>query len=360
MRNLSAEPYKGLTQDDWWWPEALPDDDALAPGQTLLTQAQRERFLNDGFVVLDNLWPEAMITQATEEAKEVFPEDTVIARSLADPRYFSFSAMPWAHGGEASANLAINHMALHPRAIRAVSELLQTDAQDLRLYQDHLIAKCGRPADPDNPLKPVSGDQDIHVDYGNNTLMVPPRTDGPEVVACICFYSDVRASGGATHFAKAAPGELTQYSPETFNPPNFVFGTHNGSAASETGTRSSERTEARYREEKPLHYRPGSCVLYRIDAWHRGTPAALNQVRYTHHHGWKKKSAEWVNWQGFCQKMSQLPNAYLENLSVAQRTLLSFAAPGDAYWTEETLDSVGRRYPGMDMSPYRAGMQARD
>ncbi len=359
MRNLSNDPYGALNDDDWWWPEVLPDDSALDPGQNLLAESQREQFLNDGFLFLNNLWPETLIAQAAQEARELFPEEKVISLSLADPSYLSFSPMPWTHKGEQSANLAINQMPLHPRALRAVAELLQSNVEDIRLYQDHLIAKVGRPRDPETveAAHTAAGDQDIHVDYGNNTLLVPPRTSGPEVVACLCYYSDVQEAGGATHFVRAAPGELTQYSQAAFNPPNFVFGTHNGSSADDAGVRSLELTETRYREEKPLRYQPGSCVLYRLDAWHRGTPVAPHKVRYTQHHAWKQKSAEWVNWQGFAPKLAQLPTAYLENLSVVQRIVLGFAAPGDPYWTEETLDSVGLRYPGMDMTTYRTKMR---
>ena len=35
-----------------------------------------------------------------------------------------------------------------------------------------------------------------------------------------------------------------------------------------------------------------------------------------------------------------------------------FAAPGNAYWTEETIDAVGQRYPGMDMTPYKKAQKS--
>ena len=356
MKNTSPDPYKGMKEEDWWWPEQLPSDqDSEAK---LLSSDQRRRFLEDGFIVVDDLWPSEMVEQAVAETIELFPEQKVIARSLSDERYNPFSSMPWIHRQEESADLAINHMSVHHRAIRAASELLGVDAAELRLYQDHLIAKFGRPVGEEDGAQPMSiaGDQDIHVDYGNNTLLVPPRESGPEVVACLCYYSDVEEAGGATHFAKAKSEELTRYRPETFNPPNFVFGTTNGSASTSGGPRSPESTEERYQKERPIHYKKGTCVLYRLDAWHRGTPAALNRVRYTHHRGWRKRHADWVSWQGLAPRMALLPNRYLERLNVEQRTVLGFALPGDPYWTQETVDSVGRRYPGMDMKPYREAL----
>jgi hypothetical protein len=196
------------------------------------------------------------------------------------------------------------------------------------------------------------------VDYGNNTLLVPPHTTSPEAIACLCYYSDVDECGGATHFAPAVPGELTTYRPEQFNPPNFVAGTSNGSAASDQGPRSKDNTERLYQNEKPVYYKPGTCIIYGLNAWHRGTPAALGKVRHTHHHVWRHRNAEWVNWQSLAPRMASMPTRYLEQLSVTQRTVLGFAAPGNSYWTDETLDAVGQRYPGMDMSPYQAAMPA--
>ncbi len=353
MRNTYPDPYKSLREEDWWWPEQLPGDQE--PDEPLLSNEQRRRFLEDGFIVVDGLWPTEMVEKAAAETKELLPEQKVIARSLSDERYNPFSPMPWVHRQEESADLAINHMSVHQRPLKAASELLGVNVGELRLYQDHLIAKFGRPIGGEESGTPmtVSGDQDIHVDYGNNTLLVPPRESGPEVVACLCYYSDVEEAGGATHFAKAKAGELTRYSPETFNPPNFVFGTKNGSASTVDGPRSEVLTDERYKGEKPIRYRTGTCVLYRLDAWHRGTPVAINRVRYTHHRGWRKRQADWVSWQGLAPRMALLPNRYLEELSVEQRAVLGFPEPGDPYWTEETVDSVGRRYPGMNMSPYQ-------
>lgn len=348
VRNVNPDPYRELTDDDWWHPEPLD----VASAQVLDAE-QRRRFRERGFVVVKNLWPAELMERAVTEARSLHPADEILARAKSTRG--GFSEMPWFRGDEKSADAALNQMSLHPRALAAAASLIECEPIDLRISQSHVIAKVGYPeqrADDDDEIA-IEGDQDIHVDYGNNTLLVPPRTRAPEAVACLCYYADVDDAGGATHFCPADSTELTSYSPETFNPPNFVAGTRNGSASTATGPRAAERVARRYRDEKPIRYDAGTCVLYRLDAWHRGTPIALNRVRHTHHHVWRHKNAEWISWQSFSLPMASIPTRYLAELSVAQRATLGFAAPGDTYWTEETVDAVGRRYPEMDMTPYR-------
>ena len=55
------------------------------------------------------------------------------------------------------------------------------------------------------------GDQQFHVDYGTNSLVVPPRTPAPDAVAGLLYYDSIDEAGAPTHAAKARPGELTTY-----------------------------------------------------------------------------------------------------------------------------------------------------
>ena len=63
-----------------------------------------------------------------------------------------------------------------------------------------------------------------------------------------------------------------------------------------------------------------------------------------------------VNWSSMAPRMAQMPNRYLEELSVEQRACLGFPPPGHVYWTAETVDAVGNRYSAMDMEPYRKAL----
>ena len=355
MRNHAPYPYKDLDTEDWWHPE-IPAGDPET--DCILSQEQVEQCRVNGFLVLTQLWPEEVIERAATEARQRHPREHVVENNG------GFSAMPWVHhdkhadSNTGSADAALNHMTIHRNALKAVAQVMGVTPMELRLSQSHVIAKYGREVpDPHDPSKTIMAeDQDIHVDYGNNTLVVPPHTSRPDGIACLCYYSEVDECGGATHFALPTPGELTSYSPEQFNAPNFVFGTRNGSAATDQGPRSEANTRRLYAEEKPICYAPGTCIIYGLNAWHRGTPVNPDQIRYTHHHVWRHREAEWVNWQSLAPRMSAMPSLYLSGLSVLQRTVLGFPAPGDRYWTADTLDAVGQRYPEMDMSPYRSAM----
>ena len=349
VRNTLPDPYRQLEHKDWWHPETLSSESPL------LNEQQLSQFREDGFIVLNGLWPDAVIEQASKEAAILHPYESVIESHQA------FTQMPFFEAKGSNDNrgpkAAANQMTIHPRALALVAQLMNTEEMNLRLSQSHIIAKYGaqidKPGDPNHGH--IVGDQEIHVDYGNNTLLVPPHTSSPEAIACLCYYSDVDECGGATHFAKALPGELTTYESERFNPPGF--NAVNGSL-DYPSPRSKQNIDRLYETEKPVCYKPGTCILYGLNAWHRGTPVAIGKVRYTHHHVWRHRNAEWVNWQSLAPKMYGMPTCFLEQLTVLQRTVLGFAAPGNAYWTEETIDAVGQRYPGMDMTPYKKAQKS--
>lgn len=102
------------------------------------------------------------------------------------------------------------------------------------------------------------------------------------------------------------------------------------------------------------------------DAWHRGTAPLPGKLRVNHHVIWRRAAAEWISWQSYPTPMSSMPHRFLVGLSPMQRGLLGFPLPGDAYWTEDTITAVGKRYAakvpgeqGMDMRPYERAFSAR-
>ena len=49
----------------------------------------------------------------------------------------------------------------------------------------------------------------------------------------------------------------------------------------------------------------------------------------------------------------------MPSLSPLQRQMLGLPAPGSEYWTGRTIEAVGHRYHGMDLSPYMEALAKR-
>ena len=159
-----------------------------------------------------------------------------------------------------SPDLALNHIGLYPRLLKIVAQLMgRVDTAQIRSDQNVLRARYG-PTDKTPPGLQGEGigNQDVHVDYVNNSLVVPARTPYPDSVAVLLYYADMSVAGGSTHFAPAHGVELTAYDPveAPFNPPNQP----------QQAGRPTELLHRLYEEERPVRYGPGVAALYRC-AW---------------------------------------------------------------------------------------------
>ncbi len=150
--------WEPLTPPVWYVP-----DKALASNDQVLSVTQVKHWHDRGYLVLDDLWPAATITAAVAAAEEMYP----VHMSPQDPkedRSFPFSRP------------ALNDVVLHPRVLKAVSQLLfsnngredefdsDSDLQ-VRYYGGGLTLKHG--------TSPISGDQGMHlVSLAATTLLI--------------------------------------------------------------------------------------------------------------------------------------------------------------------------------------------
>lgn len=142
---LSWEP---LTPPVWYLPEK-----ALASNDQVLSVTQVRHWHEHGYLVLDGLWPAATIAAAAAAAEEMYPVH-VSPEDPKEDRSFPFSRP------------ALNDVVLHPRVLKAVSQLLfsidghkhecdsDSDLQ-VRYYGGGLTLKHG--------TDPISGDQGMHL-----------------------------------------------------------------------------------------------------------------------------------------------------------------------------------------------------
>lgn len=188
---------------------ALPD--GRDPDCPVLTPEQVKAWQEDGALICHGVWPHDLIEECREYLSGTKPQPPPQAETWTVEQLQSWDSSG-APGGPGSfpfdldTNHCFNKVTLHPRVIRAASQLLETD--DLRLTQSGLGDKIGtgEPAPVGTEAFGRShGNQPFHQDYGNNYLTVPPPTAGSgsgpnEAIACILYYTDVEISSGPTAF----------------------------------------------------------------------------------------------------------------------------------------------------------------
>lgn len=193
--------------------------------------------------------------------------------------------------------------------------------RDIEIYKVELWAKYAGA---------VNYDQPHHRDFGNHTLVVP-RLDGlnPQMTTFI-LLSDVTAADGPT---KIVPVEHTRDIPLT--PAQMPMG---------------ELFDKEVAATAPA----GSLMIYRTDVMHRGSDfTAAGRSRFAMLVDFQAKGWPWrgkMSW-GHHAQMPGMTQA-MTRMSVRERDLFGWPAPGNEYWNAQTLRDVAERYPEMDLTPY--------
>jgi len=216
----------------------------------------------------------------------------------------------------------LNHLAFHPDLVDAAERFLHTE--ELHLYKVELWAKYAGAIDYDQPL---------HRDYGSHSLVVPRRDGTYQQLTTFVFLSDVTADDGPTRIVPQDAGADVPFTP--------LYGDFGAVADAEV----------------PQTGPAGSLLLYRTDVLHRGSNfTAPNRARFSLLADYQQRG---ITWGGKMTWPKQSPERWaklIPQCSVRERDLFGFPRPGDPYWNEQTLADVAARYPGIDMTPYRAGV----
>lgn len=299
-------------------------DSTMAP---VLSDAQVQAWHREGYLVVHGLFPAKLVETAVAAAHQRWEQGA------------SLGGFPFAPELD-----AFNQIALHPRLLKAAEQCLGTD--DLRLCQSGLMDKAHAPAlggarGERSDFAP--GEQGLHQDYSNNTLVVPPRPPQlPETLNCIVYYSHNPDCGGAT---TAVPFSATNQAkiPRTY------------SVVDDWPIRRSKQ-HALYTHERAVEYRPGTALLYRMDTFHRGTPLKPGGRRLTHHLVIKRASAEWMGSNSFVTGVAHRSDL-VARLSPWQRQALGIPMPRNPYWTDETVALLRQRYPELaDADAYKVAV----
>jgi len=225
--------------------------------------------------------------------------------------------------------LALNRNATHPDLIGFVEKALGDS--EVLLTQAAIWAKYAGTGE---------FEQEMHLDYQGNTLVVP-RDDGTfRQVNMILYYSDVTEDLGATCVvSKTKTRDLSPWPP--FRP--------------------RSKWSRLYAQETPITAKAGSLLIFQMGTFHRAgeITAAPPAARFTQHLVWRSARHAFAGyhlWSRFGE--NDVLERFIEQATPRQREVLGFPPPGHPYWNEQTLAGVAARYPAMDMTPYRTQRQS--
>jgi hypothetical protein len=208
---------------------------------------------------------------------------------------------------------------VHPDLVEAVERYLGTT--ELHLYKVELWAKYAGAVDYTQPL---------HRDYGSHSLVVPRPEARYQQITTFVYLSDVTEADGPTRLVPYPEGEAVPFTP-------LYLGL-------------GELADVEVAAVAPA----GSLLMYRTDILHRGSDFTRpGGSRFSLLADFQVRGTTWGGKMAWPKQSPQRWAKFMPRCSVRQRDLFGFPRPGDPYWTEQTLEDVAVRYPGMDMSPYR-------
>jgi hypothetical protein len=295
-----------------------------------------EAWRRDGVTVIRDFFTEDEVAAVRADFDTVFGRDAVADEPMNkkkggeigrfNPAQFKqVEAIPF----ECSA--ALNLIGTHPALVAFAKEVLQTDA--VHLYQCQAWAKFTGDADYDQPF---------HCDFSNHTLTVPSEDATKNSVPILCYFTDVTDAHGAMHYV-TRPDSLEVAGPE---------------GSLERDPEIQARTQDALQQRSRSSAAPaGSVVPYGIDIYHRGTNlTAPNGRRYAVMACFKKAGDETIGFHAWQFHHTKPWARVFENASPEQLACFGVRPPGDPFWTEATLARAQVRYPGWDLTPYRAAL----
>lgn len=285
-----------------------------------ISDADVEHFRRHGYLIVERFLDEAEVAAARTEIHRIVPtwEELDADRSR----------FPWAPGAMAFeefpfASDVLNLTSVHPELDSFLQRV--TGRTDLFLTQSLLWSKYASDE--------VDFDQSFHMDFDDNSLLVPDPADAYPQIAFILYYSDVT---------------------EDLGPTKVVSREHSGGRPLWPHMRSREEDPALYEHEVAAVVPAGSLLAFSMATYHRGTAfRTTSGARFAQHIVYRTAGAEWQGWRAF-PRYARTPEMerFMATATPRQRELIGVPPPGHPYWSEATVAGVALRYPGMDLTPY--------
>lgn len=218
---------------------------------------------------------------------------------------------------------ALNLLCVHPSIVDFMERALQTPA--IRIYQAAMSAKYEGFTNYEQPM---------HTDRNHSWL--PPRPGPPWWhVESFLYLCDVTDGNAPTHLVCAT--DSAERDPTV---PLIMPG----------------RDPDIYAAERAATGVRGSLLAYRSDVFHRGVDLVEpGGARFLLNCSYKVAALDWIGYHSMQSRATSLDwDAFVERASPRQLELFGFPPPGHPVWDAEMLDATARRYPKLDLSPWRA------
>jgi hypothetical protein len=290
-----------------------------------VTPEQRRSWHDHGWCVLEGaVAPDALVAAQLAVSK-LFPRVQDMAERPGATELEQWRTWDAAWPEFPFRSRSLNGLVLGDVMLDLAQDLLGTG--DVRLYLAIVTAKyAGQPSE---------FNQLLHTDFPNHTLTVPRDEPGFQQMETFIYLNDVGPHNGATR---------------------FVSRRHTAQIPVEQHTLNFEDYASLYEEPGDASAPAGSIVVYRPDVYHRSVDFSdPTQARFMLHVSYKPAAMEWGGYQAWPFKgFSMEWHNFVQQATARQLVALGFPPPGHAFWTDATLEGVARRYPELDLTPWRS------
>jgi hypothetical protein len=309
------------------------------------TDDEIETWRRDGWVLVEGLVGAEVIDEAAADLEHAFPTaaayhadpDGETRRRLGlppPPRGFAWPEhgpgfRPEQHRWRAEfpfpGSGTLNRLCVHPAIVDFMERALATP--DIRLYQVGISAKYTGLVDYEQPM---------HTDRNHSWLPITGDA-GPWHVESFLYLSDVDSDHAPTHLV--AHGDSTGRSPTVL-------------------LLMPDADPEMYAAERPAVGRRGSLLAYRSDVFHRAVDLRAERgARFLLNVSYRTADAEWIGYDAPQSRANSRDwDAFVAGATPRELALFGFPPPAHPVWTEALLDATALRYPGLDLSPWRAAL----
>ena len=309
----------------------------------IATESEVSRWRDAGWVLVDGLIATDEIDAASDDIGLLFPDieeyyadpDGVTLRRRGQPLVpkedydwpetgpgFRSEQQRWMGAFPFDGSGALNRLCVHPSIVDFAKRAM--GSTDLRLYQAHASAKYAGLTNYEQPM---------HTDRNHSWLPAVGRAPWWNLTGFL-YLTDVSLNE---------------------NPTRLVSVRDSASNSSPYPVILPGMDRELYAAERSAPGVRGSLLAYRSDVWHRGAPfGASRTARFTLGLAFKESGQDWI---GYDAQQSRSTGAgwtrFVEGSTPSELALFGFPEPGHPIWSESLLVETSKRYPGLNLTPWR-------